>query len=97
MPMATGKETIFIHYPNDYMWTGNGPRNVQKFVFLPPGMFNGTPQVMAALATIDSSAGANLRVDVKVDMVSNNYFRVTVETWSDTKLAIIKVAWMAYL
>ncbi len=97
VPIATGKETIFVHYPSDYMWTGSGPRNVQKFVALPPGLFNGTPQVMAALATIDSSEQANLRVDVRVDMISNNYFRVTVETWADSKLAMIKVAWMAYL
>ena len=97
MPMAAGKETIFIHYPNDYMWTGQGPRGVQKFIHLPSGLFNGTPQVMAALACIDSSEQANLRVDVSVDMISNNYFRVSVDTWADTKLAMIKVAWMAYL
>jgi hypothetical protein len=94
--MATGKETIFIHYPNDYMWTGNGPRHFEKFISLPQNLFTGTPQVMAALATVDSSAGANLRVNVKVDLVSNNYFRVTIETWADTKLAMIAVSWMAY-
>ena len=94
MPTQTGTTSVFGQYPNGYMWTGNGSREVVKFIsFSPP--FSGTPRVSAALPMIDGSHQANLRVAVTVSDVTDHGFNVRVSTWADTKLAAASVSWVA--
>jgi hypothetical protein len=94
MVVLTGSAGVFSHYPNGYMWTGSGEREVVKYVgFSKP--FNGKPSVSASLAMVDSSNGANLRVNVSVQDVTNDGFNVRVATWGDTKLAGVSISWIA--
>jgi hypothetical protein len=96
MPTQIGTKTLFWHYPNQYMWTGNGNRQYVDFiVFDQP--FNGTPKVIAAISGLDGSNQANLRVNVRVDWTTPWFFRVVCDTWADTKLAMVSIAWTAVL
>lgn len=56
MVVLTGSASVFAHYPNGYMWTGSGEREVVKYVDFAKS-FNGKPSVSAALAMVDSSKG----------------------------------------
>lgn len=94
MAVLTGSVGVFSHYPNGYMWTGSGEREVVKYVsFKTP--FNGKPSVSAALAMVDGSNAANLRVNLTVQDVTNDGFNVRVSTWADTKLAAVSISWIA--
>jgi hypothetical protein len=94
MAVLTGSAGVFSHYPNGYMWTGSGERDVLKYVDFPTS-FKRKPSVSAALATVDSSKDANLRVNVSVQDITNDGFNVRVGTWGDTKLAAVSISWIA--
>lgn len=97
MPMQSGTGAVFWQWPNGYMWTGSGPRQYTAFIFYPQGPFpSGIPTVMAAISGLDSGCDHNLRVNVTVDLVNNLFFRVKVDTWADTQLAMVSIAWLAY-
>ena len=94
MPTQTGMTNIFNHYPDGYMWTGSGQREVVKYISFSPA-FGGTPKVSAALSMVDGSNAANLRVSVFVRDVTDHGFNAVVSTWADTKLAAASVSWIA--
>ena len=94
MAVLTGSAGVFNHYPNGYMWTGSGEREVVKYVPFPTP-FDGPPSVMAALETVDDPHAAKRQVDVDVQNVSNVGFQVRVSTSADTKLATASVVWLA--
>ncbi len=90
----SGKVEVFSHYPNGYMWTGNGPREIDAVIQFQAG-FRRDPVVQASISALDSGNVANTRVDVNVISVTTQNFVVRVTTWADTKLATIHVSWMA--
>lgn len=90
----SGKVEVFSHYPNGYMWTGNGPREIDAVVEFQAG-FRRDPVVQASIAAFDVGNAANARVDVNVVSVTRENFIVRVTTWADTKLATIHVGWTA--
>ncbi|HEY0027005.1 MAG TPA: H-type lectin domain-containing protein [Allosphingosinicella sp.] len=96
MSTQIGMESIFSQYPNGPMWTGNGPRSVTKDVkFRCP--FACPPQVVASISTLDAGNAANTRVSVTCQAITTTGFQIKVETWADTKLAMVAVAWVANL
>jgi hypothetical protein len=94
MAVLTGSAGVFNHYPNGYMWTGSGEREVVKYVPFPTP-FDGPPSVLAALETVDDPHAAERQVNVDVQDVTNVGFHVRVSTSADTKLAAVSVAWLA--
>ena len=92
MAVLTGSAGVFNHYPNGYMWTGSGEREVVKYVPFPTP-FDAPPSVLAALETVDDAAKRQVNVDVQD--VSNDGFYVRVSTSADTRLAAASVAWLA--
>ena len=96
MPTVMGMNDVFWHWPNDYMWTGAGPRNFIQQINFPPGSFTAAPKVVASLCGLDSSQAHNLRVKLSVQNITATGFKVKVDTWADTKLAHVAVAWVAH-
>jgi hypothetical protein len=94
MPVQMGNVAVFSHYPNQYMWTGNGPREVVKNVAFPKP-FKGTPKVTAALSAVDASKGSNLRVVVSCDAITDHGFNIKVSTYADSAIASASVSWIA--
>ena len=94
MPVQMGTTSVFSHYPNQYMWTGTGPREVVKNIPFPKP-FKGTPKVTAALSAIDASNGRNLRVVVTCDAITDHGFNVRVATYADTAIAAASISWIA--
>jgi hypothetical protein len=92
---ALGMMEVFSQWPNGPMWTGSGPRSVTKTIPLPPG-FTKPPQVVAAMSGLDASHDNNTRVNVTIHNVTKTSFTVQVDTWADTKLAMVAVAWTAH-
>jgi len=90
----SGKVEVFSHYPNGYMWTGNGPREIDAVIPFQAG-FRREPAVQVSIAALDVGNAANARVDVNVISVTSENFVVRVTTWADTKLATVHVAWSA--
>lgn len=94
MAVLTGSAGVFNHYPNGYMWTGSGEREVVKYVPFPTP-FDAPPSVLAALETVDDRHAAKRQVNVDVQDVTNDGFHVRVSTSADTRLAAASVAWLA--
>lgn len=94
MAVLTGSAGVFNHYPNGYMLTGSGEREVVKYIPFPTP-FDGPPSVLATLETVDESNAAERRVNVDVQDVTNDGFHVRVSASADTKLAAASVAWLA--
>lgn len=90
----SGKVEVFNHYPNGYMWTGTGPREIDAVIQFQAG-FRREPVVQASIAALDSGNIANTRVDVNIIAVTRDNFVVRVTTWADTKLATVHVSWTA--
>jgi hypothetical protein len=94
MAVLTGSAGVFNHYPNGYMWTGSGEREVVKYVPFPTP-FEAPPSVLATLETVNVPHGAERQVNVDVQDVTSAGFHVRVSTSADTKLAAASVAWLA--
>ena len=76
------------------MWTETGPRERRKaVVFTEP--FRTPPSVHVAVSMWDVDQGANLRVDISADNVSTTGFDLVFGTWSDTRVARVRMNWMA--
>ena len=94
MAVMTGSAGVFNHYPNGYMWTGSGEREVVKYVAFPTP-FDGPPSVLAALERVEDPHPAKPEISVDVQDVTNDGFHVRISTSADTKLAAASVAWLA--
>jgi hypothetical protein len=91
-----GMAEIFSQWPNGQMWTGSGPRSETKPFTFPAGSFTKPPQVVASISGLDCSHDHNTRVNVTVLNVTKNGFSVKVDTWADTQLAMVSIAWVAH-
>ncbi len=76
------------------MWSGHGPRLVRSEVtFETP--YKALPSVQCWLSMLDMSNSANTRMDVQAENISLTGFEIVFRTWGDTKVARVRVAWMA--
>jgi len=76
------------------MWTGSGEREVRQRVRFSES-YRKAPNVMAHLTMWDLDKEANLRADVKAEAVDRDAFDIVFRTWGDTKIARVRVGWMA--
>lgn len=90
-----GNEEIFSEFATGGdMWTGHGARERRKPVkFSQP--FRSIPSVQVTLSLWDMDQGANVRADIAADKVSETGFDIVFRTWSDTRVARVRMSWMA--
>lgn len=90
-----GEIVLFSDFEDDGpMWAGEGQREIASHVAF-SGAFRATPAVTVSLSMWDIAAGANARADVRAEEVSPEGFRIVFRTWGDTRVARVRVAWMA--
>ena len=76
------------------MWSGSGQRmRVIDVSF--SSKFRHPPAVQAGFALLDVSNSDALRLNLTVDNVTETGFKLTVETWGDTKVARASATWLA--
>lgn len=90
-----GDVVMFSDFEHDgIMWSGEGARQVRAHVEFSES-FRAPPAVTTTISMFDISNGANARVDVHPEAITNNGFAVICRTWSDTRIARVRVAWQA--
>ncbi|HEY9037910.1 MAG TPA: H-type lectin domain-containing protein [Roseovarius sp.] len=90
-----GEAVIFSEYEGGgTMWTGAGERTRRHPVSF-SGRYRALPVVHCALSMWDIDSGANARVEVSAESVTNTGFDIVFRTWGDTRIARARVGWMA--
>ncbi|MDA7423210.1 H-type lectin domain-containing protein [Thalassococcus lentus] len=90
-----GNEEVFSDFASGGdMWTGAGSRERRKKVKFSE-QFRSIPTVQVGLSLWDMDSGANVRADISADNVSETGFDLVFRTWSDTRVARVRMAWMA--
>ncbi|MFK7752658.1 MAG: H-type lectin domain-containing protein [Sedimentitalea sp.] len=76
------------------MWTGTGPRERRRSVeFATP--FRTPPAVQTSVSLWDVDTGSAVRAEVSSANITETSFEIVFRTWLDTRVARIRVAWMA--
>lgn len=90
-----GTSLLFSDFEDDGpMWTGTGPREFRQAVgFSEP--FREAPAVQVGFEMWDMDQKTNARADVSADKISGKGFQIVFRTWGDTRIARVRVAWMA--
>lgn len=90
-----GDDILFSDYADGgEMWTGSGARERRKTVtFDTP--FKSEPAVQVALSLWDMHSAKNARADVTAEEIGRDRFEIVFRTWGDTRVARVRVRWMA--
>ncbi|WP_342354303.1 H-type lectin domain-containing protein [Thalassovita gelatinovora] len=76
------------------MWTGAGNRERrQKVTFSEP--FKSAPAVTCSVSLWDVDYSTNIRSDVYAQEITEKDFDIVFNTWDNTRIARIRVSWMA--
>ena len=76
------------------MWTGTGARERRrKVAFSEP--FRSVPAVQTSVSLWDVDTKSAMRAEVKAENVTPAGFEIVFRTWLDTKVARVRVAWLA--
>lgn len=76
------------------MWTGKGPRERRKKVKFSQE-FKVPPTVHVSLALCDMDSGPHHRAEVVAEKIGRKACDVVFRTWGDTRVARVRVAWIA--
>ena len=82
------------HEDGGAMWTGSGPRAVRRRIDFGDA-FRDPPVVHVALTMWDMDRAANARCDLAAEAVETAGFTVVFRTWGDSRIARVRVDWMA--
>lgn len=90
-----GNDEVFSEFAEGgSMWTGNGQRERRKHVrFSEP--FRTEPVVQVSLSLWDMDQRANIRADITAEKVTRTGFDLVFRTWADTRVARVRMSWMA--
>ncbi|MEM7320585.1 MAG: H-type lectin domain-containing protein [Pseudomonadota bacterium] len=90
-----GEVALFADFEDGgEMWTGSGARERRKAVqFEEP--FRSEPVVQVNVSLWDVDASSAVRAEVTAENVTDRGFEIVFRTWSDTRVARVRVAWMA--
>lgn len=90
-----GQSVLFSDFEHDGpMWTGKGRREIRVPVrFREP--FQGAPTVFLAPDMWDFDSRTNQRADLHAEKVSETGFEIVFRTWGDTRVARLRVSWLA--
>ena len=90
-----GEVVLFNDFVNDgVMWVGEGDRELRREVKFSES-FAEAPSVSAWISLWDISNGSNARADISAEDIHADGFTLVFNTWSDTKIARLRVAWRA--
>lgn len=90
-----GDEEVFSEFASGGdMWTGDGSRERRKKIkFSEP--FRTVPSVQVSLSLWDMDQRANVRADLAAEKVSKTGFDLVFRTWGDTRVARVRMSWLA--
>lgn len=90
-----GEVMLFSDFEDDgEMWKGTGPRAVRRAVYFSEP-FLGAPVLTLQMSMIDLSNDAFIRADLRPENVADDGFDIVFQTWGDSRIARIRVAWQA--
>ncbi|MFL4470312.1 H-type lectin domain-containing protein [Tateyamaria armeniaca] len=76
------------------MWTGRGQRERRRRVAFSEE-FRVPPSVHVSISMWDVDTKTALRADVSAELIDAAGFDLVFRTWGDTRVARVRVAWMA--
>ena len=90
-----GEEVLFSEFADGgSMWTGEGPRERRTAIkFSQP--FRSPPVVQIGVSLWDVDMSSALRAELLADNTTCDGFDAVFRTWSDTRIARIRVNWTA--
>ncbi|MDE0968729.1 MAG: H-type lectin domain-containing protein [Octadecabacter sp.] len=90
-----GDLLLFSDFENGgVMWNSVGDRQICAYVEFSE-CFNNIPIVHVNLSMWDIASHTNARVDVRAEKISKDGFIIVFQTWGDTMIARVRVAWQA--
>ncbi|WP_341211639.1 H-type lectin domain-containing protein [uncultured Limimaricola sp.] len=91
-----GEVTPFSDFENNGpMWVGTGTREVRTRIPFEVA-FALPPIVHVSVTMWDVAAEAATRLDVGAEEIDQKGFTLRVRTWSDSRIARVRVAWLAF-
>jgi len=88
-----GDVALFSDFENHgTMWCDEGQREIRTQISF-RNAYLIKPHVQLSVSMIDISNSANFRVDLKQANITHEGFEILFRTWSDTKIARMRVAW----
>jgi hypothetical protein len=76
------------------MWTGRGQRECRRRIRFSE-KFKSPPTVQLSPSLWDLDATTIMRADFTVESVTKSGFEMVFRTWGDTRVARMRIAWMA--
>ncbi|NVO54360.1 H-type lectin domain-containing protein [Rhodobacteraceae bacterium B1Z28] len=90
-----GEEVLFSEFADGGdMWTGEGPRERCAAISFSES-FRSPPVVQIGVSLWDVDTSSALRAEVQAENITPDGFNAVFRTWSDTRIARIRVAWTA--
>ncbi len=93
--VESGETVLFSDFEDGgEMWTGSGQRERRRrILFTTP--FKEEPTVQASLALWDVDNATVMRADLRSENVTEDGFDLVFRTWGDTRIARVRISWMA--
>ena len=90
-----GDVILFSDFEDDgEMWAGRGARERRRRIKFSEA-FRSAPAVQVSLSMWDIDSKTPARVDLKAETVTLDGFDLVFRTWADTKVARVRVSWLA--
>ena len=87
---------LFSDFENDgEMWSGNGPRERRVAVKFRSKYRDDEPSVHISMSLLDLATGPSIRADISAENVTETGFDAVFRTWADSRVARIRVSWLA--
>ncbi len=91
-----GDVILFSDFQTDgEMWAGTGQRQMRTHVAFAES-FRTPPAVHVGMSMWDVGNDANNRADISAEDVDTTGFAIVFRTWGDTRVARIRVSWIAF-
>lgn len=91
----SGETVLFSDFEDGgEMWTGRGSRERRRHIKFAES-FKSPPSVHLSLSLWDIDASTVLRADLVSEAITENGFDMVFRTWGDTRVARIRISWMA--
>lgn len=93
--IENGDVTLFSDYEDDgEMWTGRGQRERRLRIKFTE-KFKSAPAVQLSPSLWDLDTSTIMRADLTASSITRGGFDMVFRTWGDTRIARMRVAWMA--